>query len=104
MGESRMRGFWLRLKALAQRRRLDADLEDELAFHLAQREAQNLAGGMSPEEARHAARRAFGNVARAKETARGLWCFRALEDFFGDLRYSARVLSRNPGFSAAAIL
>ena len=52
----------LRLRALAHRRRLDADVDDELAFHLEMRASQIESTGVDPEAARRAARRQFGNT------------------------------------------
>jgi predicted permease len=104
MSAERYNRFWLRLKALFKRRQLDNDLRDELAFHLAKREEEHRARGMSADEARFAARRGFGGPTQLKEASREMWTFAAVEEFFSDLRYSARVLSKNPGFSATAII
>jgi putative ABC transport system permease protein len=55
-------------------------------------------------EARHAANRAFGNVTAMSERGREAWGWRWLEDFVGDLKFGARMLRKNPGFAATAIL
>src|SRR5580693_5541875 len=55
-------------------------------------------------EARYAAARAFGNVTAASERGREAWGWRWLEDFVGDLKFGARMLRKNPGFAATAIL
>jgi len=96
--------YWIRVKALIKRRQLDRDLEDELAFHLAMREANNRERGIAGEEARHAARRQLGNVTRIKEACREAWSFVSLETTWRDLRYGARALARNPGFTMVAVL
>jgi len=57
-----MKAFWHRLVAIVRRRRLDRDLDDELAFHLAMREADYRTDGLSADAAREEARRQFGNV------------------------------------------
>jgi macrolide transport system ATP-binding/permease protein len=96
--------YWLRVKALFRRKQLDRDLQDELAFHLAMREAKNRERGIEGGEARYAARRQFGNVTRIKEACREAWSFVSLESTWRDLRYGARALAKNPGFTAVAVL
>jgi len=60
--------------------------------------------GETTEEAKRAARREFGNVGLVKETVRDAWGWRWLEDFLEDVRYGLRMLRKNPGFTAVAIL
>jgi predicted permease len=84
--------YWLRGKALLLRRRLDRDLEQELAFHLAMR-------GNGPE-----ARRRLGNPTLLKEQTRELWMFSSLEAVIQDVRHGVRVLGRSPVFTTIAIL
>lgn len=83
----------LRITALWNRRRLERDLEDELQFHLAMRAEH-------PE----AARPHFGSVAGIQESCRAVWTFAPLENFVRDVRYAARLLAKNPGYAAAAVL
>jgi hypothetical protein len=57
-----------------------------------------------PEEAHHAAQRAFGNITLIQEATRETWGFMWLDELSQDLRYGFRALKNNPGFSAVAIL
>src|SRR5215467_14107281 len=78
-----------RLKQFFLRRDLYHDLDDEIAFHLEERERELVAGGMPASEAHAAAYREFGNVGMLKESAREAWGWRWLEDLSLDLRFGA---------------
>jgi predicted permease len=79
-------------------------LNTEVQFHLDQQIEENLGVGMTPDEARAAALRLFGNPTLLQEEARSTWSWNWLEGLWRDLRYGARTLLRTPGFSFTAIL
>jgi predicted permease len=98
------RQVWLRLQTLFCSERVAQRLDDEFQFHLDQQIAENIAAGMSREEARYAALRGFGNPTVLKETTRDTWGWVWLEQFGRELRYAMRTLSRTPTFTAIAVL
>lgn len=98
------RRFLLRLQALFLRNRSAQRLDDEIQFHLDQQIAENIAAGMSPQEARYAARRTFGNPTFLKEETRKSWGWIWLEQIGQDLRLGLRMLRKNPGFTSTVIL
>jgi hypothetical protein len=93
--------LWNRLKG--QPRSLEADLDEELAFHQSMRERDLEQNGVSTEHARAAARRSLGNLTAAREHAREAWRFTWFTDLVADLRYAARSLGNNPGFAIVAM-
>ena len=92
------------LKQLLSRRRLYSELSEEIQAHLDEKTEELVAGGMSREDARHAARREFGNVGLAEENARGVWRWPTIEDFLLDVRYGLRTLRHNPVFAVVGLL
>ena len=95
--------FGKKLSMLLARRRFGSELEEEMAFHREQAERELIAGGMTPEAARFAAMRQFGNATRLKERSHEVVGFK-LETVVPDFRFAIRQLRNNPGFAAAAIL
>lgn len=89
---------------LFKRRRMNDDLEEELKHHLTMAEKSNLETGMSPTEARRAARVEFGSVEKLREESRDAWGVRTVTNLVCDIRFVFRQLIKNPGFAAVAIL
>ncbi|WP_254062176.1 ABC transporter permease [Acidobacterium sp. S8] len=94
----------MQIKMLFGRTQEDTRLADELEFHIEQQIAENVAAGMSAEEARHAALRIFGNPTLLREQARETWSWNWLDRLAHDLRQGIRTLTRTPGFAALAVL
>src|SRR5262249_19074225 len=92
------------LRALLRRSEMERELDDELRHHIERQTEQDIRMGMNPEEARYAARKSFGGVEQAKERSRDARGARWLEDLWQDLRYGARMLMKNYGFTLAAAL
>jgi putative ABC transport system permease protein len=80
------------------------DLERELQSDLELEEEEQRERGLPPEEARRAARRAFGNEALIKDQTHEAWGWAPFERLFQDIRYAFRQQRRSPGFALAAIL
>ena len=85
-------------------RQSGADLAEELSFHRDEIERDLIARGLSPAEARNAARRAMGNETIAREDARGVWLWPRLEAAWQDGRVTVRSLRRTPAFTAGVML
>src|SRR6185369_5451534 len=91
------------LLALLRKRRLDRELEGEILAHLELAERDALAAGLSPEEARRAARRRFGGIEQMKEEHRGQRSAQWIETLLRDFRYGLASVVRDPGFSAIVV-
>ena len=96
--------LWRRVRFVFQRGRFDREMEEEIRVHLEMKNEENLAAGMSPEEARSAALRGFGNRTLAREQSREVWMFRWLDDLVQDLRFALRSFRGSPGFATVAVV
>lgn len=79
-------------------------MAEEMRGHLERRTQAHLAAGMTPDEARFAAQRQFGGMEQLKEQAREQRGWRWFDESVADLRFALRMLSKHPGFAAAAVL
>ena len=98
---SKLRRRW---RAFTNKEEMEQQLDDEMRYHLERDTARNIESGMSPEDARREALKAFGGVDRSKEECRDAWGVRQFENLIQDIRYSIRLLIKSPAFAFLAIL
>jgi|SRR5579872_706347 len=94
----------LTLRSLFSRERVDQELDEELQDHLQREIEERLKTGLTPEEARYAALRSMGAIAKSKEESRDMRRVNFIEDLLRDLQYASRSMRRSPGFAALAVL
>jgi predicted permease len=87
-----------------QKRRVEREMADEIAEHLAEKIARLRDEGHSEDEARALARRQFGNITLQQEDSRAAWGGNTVEQFWQDIRFGWRVLTKTPAFTATAVI
>ena len=98
------RQICVRLRSLWRWQRRESELDEEIRFHLGEEIEERIAAGMSPEPARAAARRDFGNVTLIRELTRETWGWGPVERLLQDARSAIRGMRRNPGYACAVVL
>jgi predicted permease len=99
-----MGSFFRRFTWWTRRREREAELREELEFHLEEEAAERAESGSGAEAARLGARRELGSLALVQEETRAVWTWTAGEQLWQDARYAARTMAANKTFSALAIL
>src|SRR5262245_29328716 len=93
---------WLK-QILTRRRRYD-ELAESIREHIEEKIEELMEDGLSREDVTRKGRREFGNVTLSEARSREVWQWPRLETLFQDLSFGARMLLKNPGFTAVAVL
>ncbi len=94
----------LRFRTLFRSNQVERELDEEFRYHMEQRAEQEIARGLTPEEAHHVAVRAMEGIEQKKEECRDMRRVNFIEILLQDLRYAFRGFGKSPGFSAVAVL
>src|SRR5260370_842708 len=97
-----LRNLWRWLRSLGKVKTVKREIDDELRFHIEQRTAENLAQGMTADEAARMARKRFGSVQNVREECREVRGASFGEEILRDIRFGFRMLRKNPGFTTVA--
>src|SRR5579872_2961141 len=89
---------------MSRRKKMMDELERDIREHIERETQDNIARGMSPDEARFAAQRKFGNVRRVKEETREVWYLRWAAELAQDVRFGVRMQRKSPGMTALVVL
>jgi len=92
------------VRSVSRRQLIDRELDEEFQDHLQREIDAELSRGVAPEEARYAALRAMGAIAKSKEESRDMRRVNFIDDLVRDLRYAGRSMRRSPGFAVLAVL
>lgn len=99
-----MTSFFRKLCWLMRRRTKEAELREEIQFHIDEEAEEREAQGLTKEEAQRAGRRDLGNIGLVQEDTRAVWGWMLFEQFVQDIRYAIRTMSANRLFAVAAVL
>ena len=89
---------------MTRRKQMLEQLDEDIRDHIERETQDNIDRGMSSQEARYAALRKFGNVARVKEQTYEVWAVTCLEQLLQDTRFGLRTLGRSPNLTIAAVM
>ena len=99
-----LRLLYNRLRSIRHRPQKDAELDEEIRFHLAAEAEERIDAGLAPEQARAEAQRDFGNVLLTRELTREAWGWAPVERLLKDIGSAFRMMRRNTGYTCAVVL